>query len=247
MLKQIMLRPNQRTSAARKHRAETVDSFLDAAEKLLVEVGYAGITTRLLASTANANQGLIHYYFGSLEEVFLQVLDRFTNRLIARQREMYEADVPFLEKWRTAWRFQEEDLAAGYPKIWYELQAMAWNHPKMQARVAAVNSAWRGVLHQAIGRAMDEYRIDEPPLEALIPLTVTFCLGYMFERVSGIREGHDAVLGWIDGWLEGLARRASNGRKRKRGSRREPSAPAGPDRGGGSRRRGHRVGGLRPR
>jgi TetR/AcrR family transcriptional regulator len=229
-----MLRPNQRTAAARKHREEAVDSFLDAAEKLLIEVGYAGITTRLLASTASANQGLIHYYFGSLEEVFLQVLDRFTDRLIARQREMYEADVPFLEKWRTAWRFQEEDLAAGYPK--------------MQARVVAVTAAWRGVLHQAIGRAMEEYGIDEPPLEVLTPLTVTFCLGYMFERVSGIRDGHDAVLGWIDGWIEGLAERANHGRGRKKGpARRKSGAAAGEDRRGGSRRSGHRLGDLRRR
>lgn len=241
-----MLRPNQRTSAARKHREETVDRFLDAAERLLIEVGYAGITTRLLAAAANANQGLIHYYFGSLEEVFLQVLDRFTDRLIARQREMYEADVPFLEKWRTAWRFQDEDLAAGYPKIWFELQAMAWNHPKMQARLAAVNATWRGVLREAFAHAMEEYGIEEPPLEAVTALMVTFGLGYMLERVSGIREGHDALLSWIDGWIEGLARRANDGRKRKRGSRREPSAPPGPDRGGGSRRRRHRVGGVRP-
>jgi AcrR family transcriptional regulator len=244
-----MLRPNQRTSAARKHREETVESFLDAAEKLLIEVGYAGITTRLLAAKANANQGLIHYYFGSLEEVFLKVLDRFTSRLIARQRQMYATDAPFLDKWRTAWRFQEEDLAAGYPKIWFELQAMAWNHPQMQARVAAVNAEWRGVLREAFARAMDEYGIEEPPLEALTSMTVTFCLGYMLERVSGIREGHDALLGWIEGWIEGLARRANDGvgrKQKKERARREPGAPAGPERRGGSRRRGHRVGGLRP-
>jgi AcrR family transcriptional regulator len=31
---------------------------------LLVEVGYAQITTRALAEAAGLNQGLIHYYFG---------------------------------------------------------------------------------------------------------------------------------------------------------------------------------------
>src|SRR5215468_898858 len=104
-------------AAVSASRQEAEQKFLDAAERLLVRVGYANITTRLLAAEADANQGLVHYYFGSIEEVFLRVLDRFTERLIARQREMYSApDVPFLKKWRTAWRFQEEDLAAGYPK-----------------------------------------------------------------------------------------------------------------------------------
>src|SRR5438270_321622 len=110
-----------------------------AAERLLVEVGHAGVSTRRLAAKAGANQGLVHYYFGSIDELFVQVLERFTERLVARQREMYAADLPFIEKWRTAWRFQEEDLEAGYSKVWMELQALSWNPPDLRPRVARVN------------------------------------------------------------------------------------------------------------
>src|SRR5919107_4661037 len=99
------MEPIAQTSQA--PRSATAESLLDAAERLLVQVGHAGITTRRLAAEAGANQGLVHYYFGSLDELFVQVLERFTDRLIARQREMYAADVPFIEKWRSAWRFQE--------------------------------------------------------------------------------------------------------------------------------------------
>ena len=70
--------------------AET--ALLDAAERLLIEVGHGGISTRRLAEEAGANQGLVHYYFGSMDELFVQVLERFTERLIARQREMYAAE-----------------------------------------------------------------------------------------------------------------------------------------------------------
>ena len=83
-------------------RKATAEAFLDAAERLLVEVGHAGVSTRRLAAKAGANQGLVHYYFGSIDELFVQVLERFTERLVARQREMYAADLPFIEKWRTA-------------------------------------------------------------------------------------------------------------------------------------------------
>ena len=38
---------------------------VDAAERLLLEVGHAGITTRRLAEAAGVNHGLVHYYFGS--------------------------------------------------------------------------------------------------------------------------------------------------------------------------------------
>jgi AcrR family transcriptional regulator len=213
--------PNPSRAPASTSRQETEDRFLDAAERLLVEVGYAGITTRALAAEAGANHGLVHYYFGSLEEVLLRVLNRFTERLIARQRAMYSADVPFLEKWRTAWRFQEEDLAAGYPKIWFELQALAWNRPDLRERIVAVEAEWRGVLREAFARAIREYGMeDELPVEAVTAMTVTFALGYMLERLSGIREGHEPLLAWIDGWLESLERGKPDGqRKSKRPGR----------------------------
>ena len=213
--------PNTSRATATTGRQETEQRFLDAAERLLVQVGYAGITTRALAAEAGLNNGLVHYYFGSLEEVLLRVLNRFTGRLIARQRAMYSADVPFLEKWRTAWRFQEEDLAAGYPKIWFELQALAWNRPDLRARIVAVESEWRAVLREAFTRAIREYGVeDELPVEAVTALTVTFALGYMLERLSGIREGHEPLLAWIDGWIESLERGRPDGqRKSKRPGR----------------------------
>ena len=96
-----------------------------------------------MAAEAGVNHGLVHYYFGSMEELLLQVLERFTDRLVDRQRAMYEADVPFLEKWRTAMRWLEEDVEAGYPKVWWELQAMAWNHPEMRDRLVRVDEIWR--------------------------------------------------------------------------------------------------------
>src|SRR6266480_4621910 len=130
-------------------RVETEEALLDAAERLLVSVGYASLSTRLVAKEAAVNHGLVHYYFGSMENLLLRVLERFTESLIARQRAMYAADVPFLEKWRTAMGFLDEDIAAGYPKIWLELQAMAWHRPEFGERVAAVNAEWRGVLTDA--------------------------------------------------------------------------------------------------
>ena len=74
---------------------ETEQALLDAAERLLIEVGAAGITTRRVADEAGANHGLVHYYFGSVEQLLVRVLERFTERLIERQRQMYAADMPF--------------------------------------------------------------------------------------------------------------------------------------------------------
>ena len=98
----------------------------DIAERLLVDVGHAGITTRRLAEEAGVNHVLVHYYFGSNERLLVRALERFTERLIERQRELYAADMPFVEKWRTAMRYLlSQDVA--YEKVWLELQALAWN------------------------------------------------------------------------------------------------------------------------
>jgi AcrR family transcriptional regulator len=193
-------------ASAQPPRNPTAEAFLDAAERLLIEVGHAGISTRRLAAEAGANQGLVHYYFGSIDEVLVQVLERFTQRLIARQREMYSGDVAFSEKWRAAWAFQEEDLEAGYSKIWMELQALSWSHPDLRPRIARVNAEWRGVLRDAFEQAAVEYGLDEDdfPVEALVSLMMTFGQGFALERLEGINDGHVELLAWIDRWLESL-------------------------------------------
>ena len=99
-----------------------------------------------------------------MDEVMMQTFERFTARLIVRQRAMYAADVPFLQKWRTAMGFLDEDLAAGYPKVWLELQALGWNRPEMRDRVAAMTAEWRGVLTEAFGKAAAEYHLDPGPV-----------------------------------------------------------------------------------
>jgi AcrR family transcriptional regulator len=196
----------ERLATVSASRARAVETFLDAAERLLIEVGHAGITTRRLAREAGLNQGLVHYYFGSLDEVLVQALERFTTRLIERQRAMYEADVPFIEKWRMAMGFLEEDLAAGYPKIWLELQALGWNRPEIRDRVGRVNAEWREVLTDAFGKAADEYGLEpeEFPLDAVVSLVMTFNQGIHLERLSGISDGHQELLAWIDRWLQSL-------------------------------------------
>jgi AcrR family transcriptional regulator len=180
-------------------RGTNEEAFLDAAERLLVSVGHAGITTRRLAQEAGANHGLVHYYFGSMENLLARVLERFTGRLVERQRAMYAAeDVPFADKWRAAMRYLDADR--DYQKVWYELQALAWNRPELRERVAHVTDEWRAVLTDAFAGPRERYGLDMP-LEALVSLVITFNEGIILERLSGVEAGHAALLEFIDGWL----------------------------------------------
>jgi AcrR family transcriptional regulator len=193
-------------SVAKLPREDAEDRFLDAAERLLVDVGHAQITTRRLAKEADANHGLVHYYFGSMENLLARVLERFTDRLIERQRQLYASDVPFLEKWRTAMRYLDADER--YQRIWYELQALAWSRPELRERVALVNAEWRAVLREALAEPLERYGLPIP-LEALVSLVVTFNEGIIWERLSGIDAGHAELLAWLDAWLEEQEARAA--------------------------------------
>lgn len=188
-----------KTAPARKSRAAAEAALLDAAERLLIEVGHAGITTRRLAEAAGVNHGLVHYYFGSNENLLVRALERFTERMIVRQRELYASDEPFVEKWRTAMRFLvAEDVV--YEKVWMELQALAWNDEGLRERLERVNAEWRAVLTEAFAEPHRELGLTMP-LDALVSLVVTFNIGIIVERLGGIETGHAELLEWIDGWL----------------------------------------------
>jgi AcrR family transcriptional regulator len=187
-------------------RVDATDALLDAAEELLVEVGYAGITTRKLAERAGVNHGLVHYYFGSMEELLLRAVERFTDALVERQRAMYAADIPFILKWRTAMRFLDEDADSGYHKVWLEMQAMAWNASPVRERLQDVHRRWMAVVKPAFDAGLAELGVDKRRFstDAVVSLVLTFNQGIMLERLSGVDSGHRALLRMIDRTIERL-------------------------------------------
>jgi AcrR family transcriptional regulator len=195
-------------------RAEATEALLSAAESLLVEVGHAGITVRKLAERAGVNHGLVHYYFGSMQDLLLRVVERFTDGLIERQRAMYAADVPFLEKWRTAMSFLDEDADSGYQKVWFELQALGWNDEAVRERLQKVHQQWVDVLMPAFDAGLTELGVDREryPTDAVVSLVMTFNEGIMIERLAGVRTGHRPLLVMIDALLQRLESEARDAR-----------------------------------
>jgi AcrR family transcriptional regulator len=187
-------------------RADATDALMDAAERMLVEVGYAGITTRKLAERAGVNHGLVHYYFGSMEELLLRVVERFTEHLVERQREMYAADRPFIDKWRQAMSFLDDDTDSGYHKVWFEMQAMGWNETAIRQRLQHVHQEWMDVVTPAFDVGLAELGVDRRsfPTKAVVALIVTFNQGIMVERLLGVDSGHRELLRMIDRMLERL-------------------------------------------
>src|SRR5688500_3433923 len=89
--------------------SETRTLLIDAAEQLLLEDGYASVTTRRLASKANLKSQLVHYYFESIDDVFVAVIRRRATRNLQRTIEMISLDRPFEALWQTG---QDKDAVS---------------------------------------------------------------------------------------------------------------------------------------
>jgi AcrR family transcriptional regulator len=188
-------------------RQQTTIAFMDAAEHLLFEVGYAGVTTRAVAEAAGVNHGLVHYYFGSMEELLTQTLERFVDQLAEALEALYDdPDLTFADKWRLGSQFWVEEPTSRFPKILLELLAMGWNMPSLQPRIAEVHARFRAIFEHHFGQALRDYGLseDEFPLKVVVAAVTSFQLGLIVEGLSGVEEGHEQLLDWIQRWIDGL-------------------------------------------
>jgi len=63
------------------------ERLLDTAELLFAELGYASCTFRVIAGESGINQGLLHYYFGSKQNLFSEAFMRRA-RVVATHRDV---------------------------------------------------------------------------------------------------------------------------------------------------------------
>jgi TetR/AcrR family transcriptional regulator len=188
-------------------RQQATVALMDAAERLLYEVGYGGVTTRRVAEEAGVKHGLVHYYFGSMEELLTQTLERLANCLAERLEEHYaNPDLPFAEKWRIVVQFWVQEPTSRFPKILFELSAMSWNVPQLRQRISAVYARFRTIFERYFGEATRDYGLDESqfPLEIIVAAAGTLQLGIIVEGLSGFHEGHRELLAWIQNRLDSL-------------------------------------------
>lgn len=189
----------------------TPDALLDAAERLLVAEGPTALTTRRIADVAGQSHGLIRYHFGSLEQLLVRTLERASERIIERQRQLYSGDQPFLDKWRTAMDYFDSDVESGtFPKLAGELMALSYNDPAYRPAVRAMMDAFAEMLTEAVLSAVDEYGLDDVDVDAVATLIRTFQVGMLVDRLAGIDTGHASLRDAIDRWLTALPRQSAS-------------------------------------
>jgi len=190
-----------------EQRQQVTARLMDAAERLLYDVGYAGVTTRAVAAEAGVKHGLVHYYFGSMDELLTQTLERFVDQLAEALEALYEdPGLSFADKWRLGSQFWVDEPASRFPKILLELLAMGWNMRSLQPRLTQVHARFRAIFERHFGQALRDYGLDETefPLKVIVAAVTSFQLGLIVEGLSDVHEGHQELLDWIQRWIDGL-------------------------------------------
>jgi AcrR family transcriptional regulator len=184
-------------------RASTADStsrarLLDAAEQLLLEEGYSAVTSRRVGAAAGLKPQLVHYYFRSMDELFVEVFRRRADEDLALFEEAVARDGSLESLWRL-----NADLRSTSFSI--EFVALANHRKAIRAEIARYSERFRAAQLEAFSSALAARGISAeqlPPIVALVIMTgVTQVLA--LEEALGFTAGHDATVSFIQ---EAIAR-----------------------------------------
>jgi AcrR family transcriptional regulator len=131
--------------------------ILAAAKGVLLDVGYAKLSTRGIAETAGVPLSQIHYHFGSKQNLMLAVLDVENRMRLARQAAMYKTDMPLWKQWLQACDFFDDDLESGYVRVLMEMTAAGWSDPEIADAVSAEVKGWFDLLAEVAQQAAKRF------------------------------------------------------------------------------------------
>jgi AcrR family transcriptional regulator len=173
--------------------SKTRAQLLDAAEELLLEEGYAAVTSRRVAAKAGLKPQLVHYYFRTMDDLFLEVFRRRAEANVER----IERDVAADASLRSLWQLNADLRGA---RFIIEFVALANHRKTIRAEVAHYAERFRAAQLKAVTAALAEQDLtaDElPPVVALLLLTgLSQILG--LEQALGVTAGHAETIAFVE-------------------------------------------------
>ncbi|PHS28572.1 MAG: TetR family transcriptional regulator [Robiginitomaculum sp.] len=146
------------THVISKKAQETKLHILEAARRVLLERGYAGLTTRGVAAMAQVPMSQIQYHFGSKEGMVLALFSHMHSQLLLRQSEMFsDQTLSLSQKWELACDYLDDDLSSGYVRVLQELWAAGWSNPEIGKTVKEGVFLWQNLLTEIAREAQKTY------------------------------------------------------------------------------------------
>ena len=186
------------TTSASPRRIGAEDSntraqLLDAAELLLLEEGYAAVTSRRVAARAGLKPQLVHYYFRTMDDLFLEVFRRRAEENIASVERAVAADGSLRALWKL-----NADLGGAAFNI--EFVALANHRKAIRAEIARYAERFRAVQLEALTAALPALGITDDQLPPIVALLMMTGLSQVMalEDALGVIAGHDTTRAFIE-------------------------------------------------
>jgi TetR/AcrR family transcriptional regulator len=181
-------------------------ALLDAAELIMREEGYAAATSRHVANRAGLKPQLVYYYFRTMDDLFLAVFQRRSERSFAHLKTLLSEPRPLHTLWELLCDPDHGGLTA-------EFMALANHRKSIGDAIAQQAEQLRTLQAELLGRAMREHGMDSerfPPI-VLSMLIATMSQVLVRERALGIKTGHTELTNLIEHFLNQLEPTVSNG------------------------------------
>jgi AcrR family transcriptional regulator len=173
--------------------------LLDAAEQLMIEEGYAAVTSRRLANKAGLKPQLVHYYFRTMEELFLEVFRRRGEEALEVHEQLMQSPQPL---W-AVWRFGTDPA---FTRISMEFMALANHRKEMRAEIAYYAERFREQQRQAVTTALQQYGVDSAEMPPVVFTVLMSSLSrfLVLEHAVGISAGHAETVELVESYLRRL-------------------------------------------
>ena len=183
--------------------------LLDAAERLILEEGYAAVTSRRVANEAGLKPQLVHYYFRTMDDLFLAVYRRRAEQNL----EHYARALASARSLRELWELSTDPRGAIFT---IEFVALANHRKAIRKDIARHAGRFRKMQLDTVARVIRRYGIPAgkcPPVVVVLAMTGLSQV-LVLEKALGITAGHDQTVAFVKRYLSEL-----EGRQGERGGR----------------------------
>jgi len=175
--------------------SETSLAILDATERVMRAEGYGAVTSRRVAEEAGIRQGLVYYYYETMDEVLLACFQRRSAQALAR----YESEVRSERPVHAIWDDLTNTIDA---RLVFEFVALANHHEGIREEVNRFLVKTRRLEAETIRKEAEARGVDLAPATpaAIAFLMYAATLVLASESSTGVTEGHDDVRALFD-WM----------------------------------------------
>jgi AcrR family transcriptional regulator len=186
------------SSARPKLRDSTTrDLLIAATSQIMVEEGYAAATSRRVAAQAGVKPALVHYYFPTMDELYLAVFRTGATIYLERQQRALASDRPLHAFWETLTGPKDTRLLL-------EFMGLANHRKEIRAEIAAWSERWREQQITALNFVVREHGLgtDDFPPAALAVIIVAIGRTLILEQGLGTTGGHDEAVALVQRFLD---------------------------------------------